>query len=340
MGSNTLLRQVVTLMVDVGRAAAALIAFAMVLVSGPVFAQVDLSGNWGSRMHEDWQERGIGPDTVDYTALPLNEDGRARALTYSTSMLSMLERQCIYYQPHYVVIGPQNIRIWPEANPITGEIIAWKISAATDRGVVTIWMDGRPHPPEEAVHSLSGFTTGAWEGSTLTARTTHFKEGYLRRNGVPSSDQTTIEWRLSRHDDVLTITAFIDDPVYLTETHVINRSWHLDPTINLTNPMANPCVPEAELPGLQGDGSVPHYLPGKNPYVNDMTRMYNIPVEAVLGGAETRYPEYRKKLKETYSAPDRCTRYCCGSGGTGAPVLDSFEGCLEGPRAVTGPAVR
>ena len=39
-----------------------------------------------------------------------------------------------------------------------------------------------------------------WEGATLRARTTHFKEGYLRRNGVPSSDKTTIDWRLSRND--------------------------------------------------------------------------------------------------------------------------------------------
>ena len=78
-------------------------------------AQVALSGNWGSRMHEDWQDRGIGPDTVDYTGLPLNEDGRARSLSYSTSRLSQPKRQCLYYQPHYVVIGRQSLRIWPES---------------------------------------------------------------------------------------------------------------------------------------------------------------------------------------------------------------------------------
>jgi hypothetical protein len=34
-----------------------------------------------------------------------------------------------------------------------------------------------------------------------------------------------------------------------------------------------------------------------------MTDMWGIPVEAVMGGAETMYPEYRKKLKETYKRP-------------------------------------
>jgi len=80
----------------------------------------------------------------------------------------------------------------------------------------------------------------------------------------------------------------------------------------LISPVPAPCVPAAELPGLQGDGTVPHYLPGENPFANEMTKLYNIPREAVLGGAETLYPEYRKRLQGTYAAPDHCTRYCCG----------------------------
>ena len=56
--------------------------------------------------------------------------------------------------------------------------------------------------------------------------------------------------------------------------------------------------------------SRPHYLPGKNPSVNDVTRMYHIPVEAVMGGADTIYPEYRKKIKATYVRPETCTRDC------------------------------
>ena len=48
---------------------------------------------------------------------------------------------------------------------------------------------------------------------------------------------------------------------------------------------------------------VPHYLPGQNPNVEEMTKLWGIPVEAVKGGAETMYPEYRKKLKDTYVRP-------------------------------------
>src|SRR5205823_14974657 len=96
---------------------------------------------------------------------------------------------------------------------------------------------------------------------------------------------------------------------YLTEPHVVSRSWQLDPTAQLP-PVPDPCLPDADLPSLAATGTVPHYLPGKNPSVNDVTRMYHIPVEAVMGGAETIYPQYRKKLKAGYIAPPICVRYC------------------------------
>ncbi|MBI4266202.1 MAG: hypothetical protein HY657_17645 [Acidobacteria bacterium] len=325
MGPDALLRDMVTIMQN--RIGAAALVLAMVW-SAPASAQVDLSGNWVARQHEDWEERGPGPEAVDYLGLPINDEARARALAYSTSQLSLPERQCLYYAPHYVLIGPFGLKMWSESDPIAGQVIAWKIGAVIDRSIVTIWMDGRPHPPDDALHPFAGFTTGRWVGNTLVTTTTHFKEGYLRRNGVPTSDESTFEMYFSRHGDLLTVTAFIDDPVYLTESFVVSRTWQLDNSANLL-PVPAPCVPEAELPGLQGDGDVPHYLPGRNPFVNEMTRMYNLPLEAVMGGAETMYPEFRRRLTDTYTPPDRCTRYCCGWGGAQGRTAPNLE-CLTG----------
>ena len=44
---------------------------------------------------------------------------------------------------------------------------------------------------------------------------------------------------------------------------------------------------------------VPHYLWGQKPeeFMNEMTRKYGVPREAVLGYPETLYPEYRAKIK-------------------------------------------
>ena len=52
------------------------------------------------------------------------------------------------------------------------------------------------------------------------------------------------------------------------------------------------CEPIEELPRLhENPALVPHYLPGKNPFLNEVTQRYNIPLEAVLGGPETMYPQ-------------------------------------------------
>jgi hypothetical protein len=297
------------------------------LVTVPAFAQIDLTGTWQSRQHEDWIERGPGPDPVDYLGLPLNDEGRAKALSYTSAQLAMAERQCLYYTPQYVVFGPQGLRIWSEPDPVTGRIIAWKISGAIDRDVLTIWMDGRPHPSENAFYPFSGFTTGVWEGDTLTTYTTHIKAGYLRRNGVPSSDKATVTEHFYRHGDLLTITAIIEDPIYLTEPHVVSRTWQLDPRANVPA-TSSACFPFTELSRLEEEGLVPHHLPGKNPDVDDLTRKYNIPQEAVLGHAETNYPEYRNKLKDIYTPPAMCVRYCCGWVALGGPGSAPGLSCI------------
>ena len=49
----------------------------------------------------------------------------------------------------------------------------------------------------------------------LTVTTTHLKEGYLRRNGLPRSDKATLVEHWIRHGDFLTVTAIVTDPVYL-----------------------------------------------------------------------------------------------------------------------------
>jgi len=304
-----------------------------VILAVPAAAEIDLGGNWANRQHQDWQDRNPGPEVVDYVALPINADARARALSYTASLLSLPERQCLYYPPQYVEIGPQSIKMWSETDPGTGKIIAWKISAAVDRAIRTIWMDGRPHPPVSAPHPFGGFSTGMWQGDTLTVYTTHVKAGYIRRNGVPSSDRATVTEHFMRHDDTLTITALIDDPVYLTEPYVLSRSWKLDTKLQIS-PVPEPCSPAAEVARLDGTGTVPHILPGANPFVDEMTKILHIPREALMGGAETMYPEYRKKLQAVYVRPEKCVRYCCGWEGTAA--VRTLKDCIGDYRQVPG----
>lgn len=288
------------------RLALAMAVAATFAASRQAAAETDLSGSWAARNHEDALERNAGPYAVDYTGLPLNDEGRAKALSYSASQLGMIERQCGLWPPFYLLQGPFGMKVWNETDPVSGTTIAWKIGGWEDRAPTTIWMDGRPHPSSNAPHEHGGFTTGTWEGDTLVTYTTHMKAGAIRRNGAPSSDQATLTMRFLRHGDLLTLLAEIEDPIYLTEPEFLTKTFQLDgPPIS---PVGPPCVPGYE--GTSGEGRVPHYLPGKNPSIDELTELYHIPREAVLGGAETMYPEFRKKIKDRFVRPEKCVRNC------------------------------
>jgi hypothetical protein len=261
-------------------------------LSAPAWAQSDLAGTWAARNHQDVEIRaGAGPRVVDYTGVPLNDEGRAKALAWSPGEISMLERQCRGYSQAYMTVGPFGLKIEEEVDPATGITRAWKVGAWEDRGVMTIWMDGRPHPSVNAPHDKEGFTTGTWTGERLTAATTHMEAGYLRRNGAPMSDQATLITHFLPHGDLLTVVSILDDPIYLTEPHIETRSYARDGSV--MRPIGPPCVP-----GFEGaSGSVPHYLPGRNPFVDEITKVYGVPADAALGRAETLYPDYRRKQR-------------------------------------------
>jgi hypothetical protein len=258
------------------------------LMAGTAAAQFELVGSWAARNHEFLTGDGL---PVDFTGIPLNEEGRIRALSYSESQLSMVERQCQGWPAFYLVQGPFGLKISSEADPLKGNVISYTIGAWEDRAPMTIWMDGRPHPSEYAEHTRAGFTTGVWEGNTLVTQTTHMKAGFLRKTGAPSSDQATLTMRFYRHGDILTILAFIQDPIYLAEPWILSRSFQLSAAP--LAPSGPPCVTAFEATTRE---TAPHYLPEKNPFVDEMTKKYGVPRDAATGKPETLYPEYRKKI--------------------------------------------
>jgi hypothetical protein len=302
---------------------------ALLMTTAPAFAQIDLTGTWVSRMHEDWFERGPGRDLADYTGLPLSDEGRTIALKYEPTLLAMRERQCLPYSPYAWSYQPTGFVMWSETDR-DGRVVAWKSGGNVLRGTMTIWMDGRSRPSENAFSEFAGFTTGRWEGDTLSTYTTNLKAHTLRRgNGTPASDRTTITAHFTRHDDLLTVTTIVEDPIYLTEPHVVSRTWVQDPRGDI--PRWTICNAVTEIPRLEESPVVPHHLPGQNSDADFITRTYNIPAEAAYGHAETLYPEYRKKLADIYVLPKPCGRYCCGwLGFEGFPASAPGLSCVIG----------
>jgi hypothetical protein len=270
------------------------------VISLPAFAQVDFTGEWAPLYHEDGPERLPGPELGDYTELPINAAARMAGDTYDADRISVVpEYQCRPHGGDYSMRGLGNLRIWREIDQASEKLVAFHTHLLAWDSERTVWMDGRPHPPDYAPHTWQGFSTGVWEGNMLTITTTHLKTNYMRRNGIPRSDKAVFTEHWTRHGDYLTVVTVIEDPVYLTEPLVRSESWVWNP-YQIFQPIASygSCVPHPELPRPRG--WVPHHLPGTNTVIQEFPEEYGVPFEAARGGAETMYPEYQDKLRQMH----------------------------------------
>jgi hypothetical protein len=283
------------------------------LLAAPLFGQADFAGNWVPLFHEDNPERLPGPELGDYMGIPINAAARLAADSYNADRISVvMEYQCRPHGGDYSMRGLANMRVDQLLDPLTQRVVAIHTRMNFQEMERTIYLDGRPHPPDIAAHTWPGFSTGVWEDNMLNVYTTHLKTNYLRRNGLPRSDKATFTEHWMRHGDYLTVTTVITDPVYLTEPLVRSQTWVLDPGQRLGRDICE-YVPEVPKPG-----AVPNHLPGTNPFLREVAEWYGLPYEATRGGAETLYPEYRRKMPKPEKVPDRCTRYCsCGQDARG-----------------------
>src|SRR6202140_5154639 len=181
------------------------------LLSIPAFAQRDPSGEWAPRFHEDQPERIPGPEIGDYLGLPINAAARLRADSWDASLLTLPENQCRPIRDDYPPRGQSQMRIWKRVDAPTQQVVAYHMLLSWMTQERTIYMDGRPHPPDYAAHTWQGFSKGTWDGNMLTATTTPLKAGWIR------------------HGDLLTLVSIVNDPVYLTDPFIRTTIFVLDP---------------------------------------------------------------------------------------------------------------
>ena len=271
-----------------------------------VFAQVDFTGAWdhpGLFGHEDFNDRGAGPEIGDFLGLPLNEAGIRKAESYSGSWLSVPEHQCTPHPAAYQLWGPNTLIVNTQYDRVrrVAEAIRLDGTFGIDR---TVWLDGRAHPPPEALHTFNGFSTGRWEGDSLVVETTHMKPGWLRRNGTPTSERAKMIEYFTRFDDYLLVTTIIDDPVYVAEPFVRTTEYLPtarpapvlgDPFTRNDGPIFYKCFPAEET--TADKYFVPHYLPGENTLLDEFSEKYAIPRWAMEAGAATMFPEFAARLE-------------------------------------------
>jgi hypothetical protein len=272
---------------------------------GQLQANCDVSGEWASRSREDTEDRVLlGTNPGDYTGFPLNDAARQFADHWSASILSLLTQQALPHPAMYIMRGPgPNVRIAKFTDAVSRNFIGYTIDGVYGRNDRTIWMDGRPHPPDYAEYTWDGFSTGRCERGMLVVTTTHMKYGYHRRNGVPASVKSKMTEYFIRHGTEMTIMQFTEDPVYLDEVLARTTDFQLNPAQNVGAPGFGFEI--ADEIATWPEGYVPHWPFGTKP--TEFSETLGIPFEASRGQKEAMYPEYlpklRKMMAETAAKP-------------------------------------
>jgi hypothetical protein len=260
----------------------------LLALGAPAFAQMDFAGDWAPVQDED---NTGNPYVAEFLGIPMSPAALLRGEAWSGSYMTLPEWQCRPHGAMYISRGPSQVRIWKEIDPVTRQITAYH--AEWLRSIDNpYYMDGRPHPSDLALHTWGGFSTAEFQGEMLKINTTHLKEDYYRRNGAPSSDRATLTQYWIRRGDILTWVTIAYDPVYLTEPMIRSSEYRLAPNQQIP---PYPCDAVEEV--VRAKGVVPHELPGKNSFLGEFGKKYNLPLEVTLGGPQTMYPELARKIE-------------------------------------------
>jgi len=211
--------------------------------TGRVGAPVDLTGTWVSVVTEDWQWRMRTPNKGDSTSVPLNAEGNRVMNTWDPSM----DGRCEAYGVAGVMRMPLRLKIsWqddltlkiesdagqqtrllqfakPGAPPVSGAS-----SARTLQGTsVAEWQRGGG-AFDAFLERGAGAAPPRW--GALKVTTTNVLPGWLRRNGVPYSQNAQITEYFSKvtHPQAgewFVVTTVIDDPTYLAQQFVTSSNF-------------------------------------------------------------------------------------------------------------------
>ena len=116
-------------------------------VPAPARAQVDFSGEWGVRMHEDQPERMPEPELSDFLGIPINDAARLRAAAWDASLQTLREWQCRPHSADYIWRGPSPLKISKEVDPVSREIVAFHAEwvRSVERSFLGPWIASFPN---------------------------------------------------------------------------------------------------------------------------------------------------------------------------------------------------
>jgi hypothetical protein len=185
-------------------------------------APIDLTGYWVALVSEDWRFRMVMPPKGDYTRVALTEQGRKIADAWDPAADEAAGNQCKAYGAAAIMRLPARFRItWQDENTLRVE---------SDYGTQTRLFHFNS-PPPTGERAWQGHSAAEWQKpSSLKVATTNMRSGYLRKNGVPYSENAVVTEYfdlapIPGGGQALLVTTIVDDPLYLQGSYVVTSQF-------------------------------------------------------------------------------------------------------------------
>jgi hypothetical protein len=132
---------------------------------------------------------------------------------------------------HCLPMGNMQFHTHPQPRKIIQAPKVLVILYEGNAGIRQIFLDGRPLPDNDPQPWWYGYSTGTWEGDTLVAQTSGFRDGgWLDVAGSPLTAQATMTERFRRPNfGTLEIEVTVNDPKAYTRPWTVNLTQRLLP---------------------------------------------------------------------------------------------------------------
>jgi hypothetical protein len=185
-------------------------------------ALVDMTGYWVSYVTEDWRFRMVTPRKGDYQNVPMTAEARKAADAWDAAADEAAGNQCKAYGAAAIMRVPARFHItWQDENTLKVE---------SDSGMQTRLFHFSSAAPS-GERTWQGYSTAQWQRpGSLKVATTNLRAGYLRKNGVPYSENAAVTEYfdlapLPSGGQVLMVTAIVDDPQYLAQPFTVSSQF-------------------------------------------------------------------------------------------------------------------
>jgi hypothetical protein len=209
-------------------------------------APIDLTGYWVSIVTQDWRWRMVTPRKGDYQGIQITSEAAKVADAWDPAKDEAAGEQCKSYGAPALMMVPGRLHItWQDDTTLKVETDAGQQTRLLRFGNAQTRLDSARGTPTDAPRTWQGVSQAQWllprpnvplqlrpadraadtppvrpTGGSLQVVTKNLRAGYLRKNGVPYSENAVMTeyWDLYKRpngEEWLTITTQLDDPQYL-----------------------------------------------------------------------------------------------------------------------------